>query len=128
MQVNNCGCTLVGIWVDAWIYHAATHPHAKLYIYSPTIYNAVALMHHRSLDKLASLISMALFENLNLTLPPLCSSCSPTAAEPSSRTSMGRRCSIVYCIELALGFHFTQRPLCNHWFSSPNLNDPTLRE
>ena len=56
---------------------------------------------------------VTLLSNLKVYMVPLNSECPPHCAEPTVRTSTGRRCSIYSCIEFEPGAHFSHSVLCS---------------
>lgn len=55
---------------------------------------------------------MAISDCLPPILPPLHCNCLLAAAEPRSRTTTGRRCQILCCIEMVEGAHFSHNLFC----------------
>ena len=59
------------------------------------------------------------------SIAPLGSGCSPEATIASTRTALGRRCSIHCCVEFTPGSHFSQSSFC--LLAGPPLNFTPLR-
>ena len=128
MRVISCNGTWQRLWVGAWAHNFATLTHVTVLINVSTVICIAALMQHRSPDQLPSIMRMASSRSFTPVLPPPRFSCSPVAAENSSRTSTGRRCSIVCYIELAPGLHISQSTLCHLGLRPPIVFSPTQRD
>lgn len=65
-------------------------------------------------------------------IPPLKFSCHPVAADPRSRTAMGRHCRLLSCGNLGNGIHFSHSIYCTFQFdasapaSIPELHSPII--
>lgn len=75
------------------------------------------------------LSSMATSGEINSTAPisyslPLQCQCPQVAAAPSSRTTTGRRCSMLCCTIFGPGLHYSQSLLCNLIIHSTSLANP----
>jgi len=68
---------------------------------------SVSLIHYADRDLPSKLKIMASSPQQTSILPLNCS-CHPVAAELSSCTTTGRRCRLLYCVDLGNGHHFSQ--------------------
>jgi len=53
--------------------------------------------------------------------------CPQATATPSSLTSTGRRCHLLYCIDLGPGIHFTESLACHFIFHSTSVASPSSK-
>lgn len=92
--------------------HLALSNLPKTRVNNPQGTSQAALNAHYSRGRAMPCLTMAPDHNPGI-LPLFHCACPPQAAEPTERTSTGRRCWIVCCLDSGNGYHHSQTILCN---------------
>ena len=135
MRVFNAGTMETGFWVGKWHGHMATHkPQLRALNFSSRhpIHHLILCRsrgyHCFKMETIPPPLGYV-FRPLSRMPPlsqPLRSYCPAGVVERSSRTQTGRRCSVLCCIEILPGHHYSQSILCHLNFSPANCFTSTI--